>query len=119
VRLLHAGEVLSGTIAVAALLEATMAVVASGALTEEVKGEAMQEVAVSLETPKAAEALEVPEEEATEEVMGEATGKLKERSPGEGPMRSFFFYSISAGILSFTNLSFRSKLVFLKNSTPP
>lgn len=69
-RLLQEGKVLSGAIAVAALLEATMAVAASRALTEE----AMQEVAVSLETPKAAEALEVPEEEATEEV----TGKLKE-----------------------------------------
>lgn len=76
-RPLQAGEVLLGTIGVAALL-ATMAVVASGDLTEEVKEEvteeAMQGVAVSLEASKAAEALEVPEEE----VMEGVTGKLKE-----------------------------------------
>jgi len=71
-RLLQADEV-SGTIAAEAPLEATMAVVAPGALTEEATGEAMAEVAVSLETPKAAEV--------KEEVMGEARGviaKLKE-----------------------------------------
>jgi len=58
--------------------EATMAVAAPGALT----GEAMEEVAVSLEIPKAAGALEALAEEVKEEVMGEAmeeaTGKLKE-----------------------------------------
>jgi hypothetical protein len=78
VRLLQAGEVLSGAIAVAAPLEAIVAVAAPGALTgevkEEVAGEAMQEVAVSLEIPKAAGALEALVEEAMEEV----TGKLKE-----------------------------------------
>ena len=41
----------------AAPLEATRVVAASGALTEEVTGKAMPEAAVSLETPKAAEAL--------------------------------------------------------------
>ena len=55
-----------------------MAVAAPGALT----GEAMEEVAVSLEIPKAAGALEALAEEVKEEVMGEAmeeaTGKLKE-----------------------------------------
>ena len=86
-RLLRVGEVLSGAIAVAVPLEATMGVAASGALTgevkEEVMGEAMEEVAVSLEIPKGAEALEALAEEVTgEEVMGEAmeeaTGRLKE-----------------------------------------
>jgi hypothetical protein len=79
--ILQAGEVLLGTIAVAAPLEATGAVAASGALMEEVTGEATVEEAISLETPKAAEALGVLEAPA-EEVMGEAmveevTGKLR------------------------------------------
>ena len=85
-RLLQAGVVLSGAIAVAAPLEATMGVAASGALTEEVKeevmGEAMEEVAVSLEVPTGAEALEALAEEvmgeAMEEAMEEATGRPKE-----------------------------------------
>ena len=71
-RLLQEGEVLSGAIAVAAPLEATMAVAAPGALTEEVMGEGMQ---------KAAEALEALAEEVKVEVLGEATevtAKLKE-----------------------------------------
>jgi len=79
-RLLQADEV-SGTIAAEAPLEATMAVVAPGALTEEVMGEGMQKAAVSLETPKAAEALEALAEEVKVEVLGEATevtAKLKE-----------------------------------------
>ena len=60
--LLWAGEVLLGSIAVVAPLEATRAV---GVLTEGAMGEAMEEAVVSLGTPKAAEA--------KEEVMGEAT----------------------------------------------
>jgi hypothetical protein len=52
----------------------TIAVAASGAPTEEVTGEAMEEAAVFLETPRAAEEVRV-------EVTGEATevtAKLKE-----------------------------------------
>jgi hypothetical protein len=107
--LLQAGKVLSGAIAVAAVaapLEATMAVAAPGALTEE----ALVEVAVSLETPKAVGALEV---------MEEVTAKLKELGREKDPCGPSFLYSIPAGILSFTHLPSRSKLVCLKNLTPP
>jgi len=106
VRLLQAGEVLSGAIAVAVPLEATVAVAAPGALT----GEAMQEAAVSLEIPKAAGALEALAEEAKEEVMGEAmeevTGKLKNRLERR-TYAVLLFYPIPAEILSFTQLSSR------------
>ena len=77
-RLLQAEEVPLAAFPVVVTLEATMAVVAPGALTGEVK----EEVAVSLEISKAARALEALAEEVKEEVMGEAmeeaTGKLKE-----------------------------------------
>lgn len=49
-----------------------MAVAASGALKEEVMGEAMQAVGVFLEIPKGAETLEALAEEVKAEVMGEA-----------------------------------------------
>jgi hypothetical protein len=88
-----------------------MAVAAPGALTEE----AMVEVAVSLETPKAVGALEVLAEEVKEEV----TAKLKELGREKDPCGPSFLYSIPAGILSFTHLSSRSKLVCLKKLTPP
>ena len=71
-RLLQAGEVLSGAIAVAAPLGATMAVAASGALTEEVKEEVMGE---AMEAVAASGALT---EEVMEEVAEEGTGRLKE-----------------------------------------
>ena len=52
-------------------------------------------------------ALGVLTEEAMEEaamaVAAEDTGKLKEKVSKEGPMCSFFFYPIPAGILIFTN----------------
>jgi hypothetical protein len=72
VRLLQAGEVLTAAFGVAVSLEIPKAAGALEALTEEVTGEAMVEVAVSLETPKAAGALEALTEEVTEEVAGEA-----------------------------------------------
>ena len=71
-RLLQAGEVLSAAFAVAVSLETPKAAGALEALTEEVTGEAMQEVAVSLETPRAAGALGALTEEVKEEVTGEA-----------------------------------------------
>lgn len=74
--LLRAGGALWGTTAVIAPLEATGAAVASGALTEEVTGEAMVVVAATLEPIQAAEALgalEAPVEEVRVEVTGEAT----------------------------------------------
>jgi hypothetical protein len=98
VRLLQAGEVLSGAIAVAVPLEATVAVAAPGALT----GEAMQEAAVSLEIPKAAGALEALAEEAMEEVTGELKNRLERRT-----YAVLLFYPIPAEILSFTQLSSR------------
>jgi hypothetical protein len=82
VRLLQAGEVLPGAIAVPAPLEATMVAAAPGALTEEDTGEAMVGVAVTLEVTRAAEALAAPAEEVRVEVTGgaiaEVTAKLKE-----------------------------------------
>jgi hypothetical protein len=61
-------------LAVVVTLEATMAVVAPGALTREVK----DEVAVFLEIPKAAGALEALAAEVMAEAMEEVTGKLKQ-----------------------------------------
>jgi hypothetical protein len=78
VRLLRADKVPLAVFVVVVTPEASMAVAASGALTGEVK----EEVAVSLEIPKAAGALEALAAEVMEEVMEgeveEATGKLKE-----------------------------------------
>jgi hypothetical protein len=47
-------------------------------MADEVTGEAMRGAAVSLETPKAAGALEGPAGEATGEAIVEVAGKLKE-----------------------------------------
>jgi hypothetical protein len=57
-------------------LEATTAVAASRVLMEEVTREAVQEVVVSPETPRAAEALEA--QAVTEGDTGEAAGKRRE-----------------------------------------
>ncbi len=72
VRLLRTDKVPLAVFVVVVTPEATMVVVAPGGLTGEVK----EEVAVSLEIPKAAGALEAPVEEVMEGGVEEATGKL-------------------------------------------
>jgi len=63
---------------VAVLLETPRAAGALEALAQEVTGEATVEVAVPLEPSKAAGASEALAEEVTGEAMGEVIGKLKE-----------------------------------------
>lgn len=136
-RLLQAVKVLSAAFVMAVTPEASIAVAASGALTEEASVahpagllvrllqavKAPLAVFVMVVTPGASMAVaasgaltgEVTEEAA----MAVATGKLKDNVSEEGPMRSFFFCLIPAGILGSTHLSSRSKLVCLTNLTPP